>query len=119
MTQTKRTKTRYVSLNANEESFVSKLIGFGRSKQDFSDVVLLRSLFSNEKSRILYTIKHDKPKSIYDLAKKLGRDLKAVRQDLKILKRFGFIDFYASKKGRRKSLVPVLAADEIKIVISV
>ena len=119
MANKKKTKTRYVSLNANDQSFVSKLIGFGQSKQDFSDVVLLRNLFSNEKARILYSIKNEKPKSIYDLAKKLGRDLKSVRKDLKVLKRFGFIDFYSSKNGNRKSLVPILSVDSIQIIVNV
>ena len=85
-------KIRYVELNANKESFVSRIIGSKRA-HDFSDVKILRSLLSNEKSRILYILKTKKPKSIYALAKILGRDIKQVREDLATLERFGFIEF--------------------------
>jgi predicted transcriptional regulator len=113
-----RTKTLYVQVNANEGSFVSKLIG-EKNPHDFSDVKLLRNLLSNEKSRILYALKHSNPTSIYGLAKLLGRDFKSVRDDVKVLERFGFIEFHAEKVGKRGSLKPVLIADKLQIIISV
>jgi predicted transcriptional regulator len=111
-------KTLYVDINANEDSFVSKLIGEKKS-HDFSDIKLLRNLLSNEKSRILYTLKHHSPTSIYALAKLLGRDFKSVRDDIKVLERFGFIEFHAEKVGKRESLKPVLIADKLQIIINI
>ena len=70
-------KIRYVDVNVNKGSFVSKLIG-GDKSHDFSDIKLLRNLLSNEKSRILYVLKSKNPRSIYQLAKILGRDFKSV-----------------------------------------
>ena len=113
-----RSKTRYVDINVNKGNFVSKLIGSEKS-HDFSDVKLLRNLLSNEKARILYTLKIKNPKSIYELAKLLKRDLKSVRQDIKTLKRFGFIEFHSYKKGNRHSLSPVLAVDRLELIISI
>ena len=113
-----KTKTRYVDINVNKESFVSKLIGAKKS-HDFSDVKLLRNLLSNEKARILYTLKSKNPKSIYALAKLLSRDFKSVREDVKVLERFGFIEFHAKKTGKRESLMPVLIIDKLQIVIDV
>jgi len=118
MAQKKRIKTRYVDVNVNKAGFVSKLIG-EKISHDFSDIKLLRSLLSNEKARILHLLKSKKPKSIYALAKILGRDFKSVRTDLHLLERFGFIEFHAEKKGKRSSLMPVLLTDKLQIVIDI
>ena len=113
-----RTKTRYVDVNVNKENFVSKLIGT-KKPHDFSDIKLLRSILSNEKARILYVLKFKKPKSIYALSKILGRDFKSVREDIKVLERFGFIEFHAEKTGKRESLKPVLVIDKLQIIINI
>ncbi len=118
MKKKRRTKIRYVDVNANKENFVSTIIG-GSKEHDFSDISLLRQLLSNEKARILYQIKHKKPKSIYQLAKLLKRDLKSVRQDVHLLERFGFIEFYEENVGKRSSIKPVLSTDRLQIFIEV
>lgn len=114
----KKTKVRYVEVNASKRSFVSKLIGEKKS-YDFSDIRVLRGLLSDEKAKILYVLKYNKPNSIYGLAKLLKRDFKSVRDDLYTLERFGFIDFSAEKKGKRESLKPVLATESMQIVINI
>ena len=114
----KRTKTRYVDFNVKEGGFVSRFFS-SESKYDFSDIALLRKLLNNEKAKILYALKKQKPKSIYQLAKILGRDFKSVYDDLKLLERFGFIEFHAEKTGKRKALAPVLATDSLQIILNV
>jgi len=118
MAEKKRTKVRYVDVNVNKDSFVSKLIGT-KKKFDASDVKLLRSILSNEKARILYAIKTKKPGSIYGLAKHLGRDFKSVRDDVKLLERFGFIEFHSEKTGKREALKPVLVIERLQIMIDI
>ena len=118
MAQKSKTKTRYVDVNVNKGGFVSKLIGADKS-HDFSDIKLLRNLLSNEKARILFTLKSKNPKSIYALAKFLGRDFKSVRDDVKVLERFGFLEFHAEKTGKRESLKPVLIIDKLQIIIDI
>jgi predicted transcriptional regulator len=113
-----KTKIRYVDVNVNKGSFVSKLAGTDKS-HDFSDVKLLRSLLSNEKARILHVLRSQEMRSIYALAKELKRDFKSVREDIKVLERFGFIEFHAEKTGKRKSLKPVLAIDKLQIIINI
>jgi predicted transcriptional regulator len=113
-----RTKTRYVEVNVNRDNFVSKFI-WSKKTHDFSDLKLLRSILSNEKARILYTLKHARPKSIYALAKILGRDFKSVRDDVNVLERFGFIEFVAEKTGKRESLMPILATERLQIIIDI
>jgi predicted transcriptional regulator len=85
---------------------------------DFSDVTALRQLLSNEKSRILWTLQNRKPSSIYELAKMLGRDFKSVRQDIELLKQFGFVRFVPESKGKRKRLKPILNLERLHITIS-
>ena len=114
-----KTKTRYVDVNVKEESFVSRLLGSGKEKHNFSDVAILRNLLSNEKARILYFLKHHKIQSIYDLAKQLNRDFKSVREDLKILERFGFIEFHTKKTGKREALIPVLSINKMEIIVNI
>lgn len=118
MAQKPKTKTRYVDINVNKKNFVSKLIG-EKKPHDFSDVKLLRKLLSNEKSRILYALKHHNPASIYALAKLIGRDFKSVREDIKLLERFGFIEFHAEKTGKREALKPVLIIEKLQIIIDI
>lgn len=115
----KKTKTRYVDVNVREESFITRLIGSGSRAHNFSDIALLRKLLSNEKARIIYILKYKKPKSIYELAKIIGRDFKSVHEDLKILERFGFIEFHSTKTGKREALTPVLTIDSLNIVINI
>jgi len=113
-----KTKTRYVDLNVNEGNFVSRFIS-GKKEHDFSDVSMLRKILSNQKARILSELKNQNPSSIYELAKKLNRDFKSVRNDLKLLERFGFIEFQSNSKGKRTSLRPVLSAEQLQIMINI
>ena len=118
MAEKKKTKTRYIEINVNKSGFVSKLIG-GEKAHDFSDIKLLRNLLSNEKARILYALKSQKPKSIYALAKLLGRDFKSVREDIKVLERFGFVEFHSEKTGKREALKPILTIEKLQMIIDI
>jgi predicted transcriptional regulator len=62
-------------------------------------------------------IKTKKPRSLYHLARLLGRDFKAVSKDVSLLEKFGFIDFHRGKTGKREAKVPVLAIDQLNIVV--
>jgi predicted transcriptional regulator len=79
----------------------------------------LRSLLSNEKARILYVIKTEKPGSIYALAKLLKRNFKIVREDLKILEKFGLIKLVHVKEKEREKLKPVLQLEKLHLIINI
>jgi predicted transcriptional regulator len=114
----KSTKTRYFELNAREFGLIPKF--FSKEREiDFSDMETLRKILSNEKSRILYTLKHEKITSIYNLSRKLKRDFKSIYEDLKFLERLGFIEFHSEKKGKREKLIPVLLTEKIELIISI
>ena len=106
-------KTREISIKQSKGGFF-----FGRSseeKYDFENLSALRKVLSNEKAKILHVIKTQEPYSMYDLAKKLGRGFKSVRDDLKILEKFGFIEYVREKTKNRTRYRPTVAVDTITV----
>ena len=63
---------------------------------------------------ILNTIKHEKPRSIRDLAKKINKDVSNIQPKVKRLEEEGFIKF---EEGIKNSKIPYLTFDEIKLEI--
>ena len=117
------TKTKVREITITDEggtfsTFFKKLSG-ERETYDFEGISAFRKLLSNEKAKILHTLKSKKPYSVYALAKLLSRDFKAVHEDLKVLERFGFVEFIAEKTGKRERLKPVLVIDTLQIKIQI
>jgi len=83
-------------------------------------IELTESLVTNKLSLsdldliILNTIKHEKPRSIRDLANKINKDVSNVQPKVKKLEEEGFIKF---KLGAKNSKIPYLTYDEIKLEI--
>ena len=63
---------------------------------------------------ILNTIKHEKPRSIRDLAKKINKDVSNIQPKVKRLEEDGFIRF---ESGSKNSKIPYLTFDEIILEI--
>lgn len=116
-----KSKTREINIVDNEGVFSAFFKKFSHEKSDldFDSLASLRKLLSNEKAKILHTIKTKKPNSIYDLAKKLDRDFKSVSDDIKILERFGFVDMVSEKTGKRSRLKPVIATEKLIITVQI
>ena len=111
-------KKRVIDIYITPTSFsflFKKISGKKAEDYDFSGISDLRKLLSNERAKILYVIKNQKPLSIYALAKALGRDFKAVVKDLKILEKFGFIKLIAEKKSNRKTIRPEVEIEALTI----
>ena len=117
----KKTTTKQINLVNEGGAFLTFFKKIGGEKKDhgFEDISTLRTLFSNEKSRLLHITKSKKPTSMYQLAKMLGRDFKSVSDDIKLLEKFGFIDLVMEKTGKRKRLKPVVIADSINVEIKI
>jgi predicted transcriptional regulator len=110
-------KTRTITLNEKSGTFSTIFHKIKSSKKN-SEVSDLRQLLSNEKARLLDIIKTKQPNSIYELAKLLGRDFKAVRHDIRLLERFGLIELISSIKEGRERLRPVVDADKLIITVN-
>lgn len=74
-----------------------------RSTLSFESMKAMRSFITDERLRILRTIKKYSPESIYELAKILKRDTKNVSDDIHFLSDLGLIEIKESKNGRRKT----------------
>ena len=115
-----KTKTREINLEQDGGTFsFFKKTKTSKEDYNFSGIFALRQLLSNEKARILHTIKEQKPNSIYELAKKLNRGFKSVSDDLKLLERFGFVEFVHEKTKKRVRHKPLIVVDKIIINFSV
>ncbi len=113
-----KTKTREITIVESQGTFsIFKKSRSSKEDYDFSGISALRQLLSNEKARILDVIKNEKPGSIYELAKKLGRGFKSVNDDIKLLERFGFIELTAEKTKSRIRHRPEVVVDNITINI--
>ncbi len=115
-----KTKVREITIKESAGAFsILRKPKTSKKDYDFSGMLALRQILSNEKARILNVIKEQKPKSIYDLAKKLGRGFKAVNDDLKLLERFGFIELIEEKTKNRIRHRPIIIVDTMTIHIKV
>ena len=113
-------KTREITITQTKGAFsIFKRGKTSKEDYDFSGVLALRQLLSNEKARILHVIKTQNPSSIYDLAKKLGRGFKSVSDDIKLLERFGFIELIEEKTKKRRRHVPKIVVDTVTIHLKV
>ena len=114
-------KTRIIDVYEKSGTFSSVFRRFTGEKKDYnySDLSILRQLLSNEKARLMHVIKVKNPKSIYQLAKFLKRDFKTVREDLKLLQKFGFIELIEEKDNNRITHRPVLTATNLSINVRI
>ena len=113
-----KSRTREITITDDRGTFITFFRRFsGEKEYDFEGLATIRKILTNEKARLLHTIKSQKPKSIYHLAKLLKRDFKSVSDDVKLLEKFGFLDLLAEKSGNRERLRPILVVDSMYIHI--
>lgn len=78
----------------------------------------MRKVLTEERLKILKTIKKEQPSSIYELAKILKRDKKNTFDDVQYLTQVGFIEIKKTKEGREKT-TPLVKYDKIFLEIPV
>ncbi len=66
----------------------------------FPDFQTLGKVISATRLELLATIRHEKPKSIQQLAKFVGRDFKNVYQDIQLLVEFGLVETRERSQGK-------------------
>jgi len=111
-----KTKTREITLKEAKGSFLLlRKSKTSKEDYDFSGILALRQLLSNEKARMLSVIKAQNPRSIYDLAKRLNRGFKTVNDDIKLLEKFGFVELIEEKTKNRIRHKPVIVVDTVTV----
>jgi len=81
----------------------------------FTSLEAFRKALTPKRLELLHIIKTRKPSSISELARFAKRDIKNISDDVKFLKRSGFI---VIEEGKRKS-TPVVKYDKINFEIAV
>ena len=113
--------TKAITINLNQKTGVFSSIYNkikGNEITNKKEITNLRQLLSNEKAKLINTIKTQNPGSIYELSRLLKRDFRAVRHDIKLLEQFGFVELLVSQKNGRERLKPVIVVDKIIFTIN-
>jgi predicted transcriptional regulator len=84
----------------------------------FDSIDTIRAILTNKRLLILKTVKEQSPSSVYELAKMLGRDLKNVNQDLKLLAEVGLVTL-EKKQTDKKRVIPHVDYSKILLEIPV
>jgi predicted transcriptional regulator len=84
----------------------------------FENLEAMRKALTEERLRLLKTIKKENPQSIYELAKLLGRDIKNTFDDVQFLTQVGLLELKKTKQGREKTK-PMVNYDRILLEIPV
>ncbi len=82
----------------------------------FDSIDTMRSVLTNNRLLVLKTIRKRHPRSVYELAKQLGRDLKNVNQDLRLLSDVGLVTLETTEIDRKRVIPQV---DYKKIVLEI
>ncbi len=85
----------------------------------FPDVKILRKVLSEKRLELLRAVKNNKPDSVYELAKLLGRPLRAVQQDVKVLSELGLLEVKKTEKKPRAKAKPSVPYQRITIEIGI
>ena len=84
----------------------------------FDSIDAMRKVLTEERLRVLRAIKKEHPESIYELAKKLKRDIKNTFNDVQFLAEAGLLELKKTKEGREKTM-PLVNYDKIMLEIPV
>jgi predicted transcriptional regulator len=86
----------------------------------FTSIEAARSLLTPSRLALLRAIRAKRPRSIYELAKTMGRDFKNVQGDLRLLERYGLVRMTRSRgRGTRRAKVPEALFGEITLKIAI
>ena len=87
----------------------------------FTSIEAARKLLTPNRLALLRAIRTERPGSMYALARQVGRDLKNVQQDLRLLESYGLVRMARSRgpgKGRRTK-APQALFREIALKIAI
>ena len=83
----------------------------------FESIDALRAVLTDKRLELLKAIKENRPNSIYELAKIVGRDIKNVNEDVRLLADLGFVKL-EKRKTDRKRTVPTVDYSSIMLEIA-
>ena len=84
----------------------------------FESLEAFRKILTPKRMELLRLIRHERPASLYALAKLARRDLKNVRDDITLLKKLGLVNLH-SGRNVRAVVIPRVNYDELKVAIAI
>jgi len=90
-----------------------------KERLSFQNLDSFRKILTKQRLKVLHVIKHQHPKSIYELAKMTKRDIKNIRDDLSKLKELGLIELIKEKENKREPLIPITKYDKLQVSIEI
>jgi predicted transcriptional regulator len=91
-----------------------------RKGVSFTSIEAARRLLTPNRLGLLRAVRTKQPGSIYQLARMLGRDLKNVQQDLRILEQYGLVQMTEGRSaGKRRVKAPRTPFREIALRIAI
>jgi predicted transcriptional regulator len=122
-TLTIQIKSAGEALEGFRESFRDVAAGRRVSRREgvyFTSIEAVRNLLTPSRLALLRAVRSGRPGSIYELAKMVGRDLKNVQDDLRLLETYGLIRMArATRSGKRRVRVPQALFDHIELKIAI
>jgi predicted transcriptional regulator len=85
----------------------------------FTSIQAARNLLTPNRLALLRAIRTQRPRSIYELAKRLHRNLKNVQDDLRLLEEYGLVRIAKERVGKRRTSVPEALCTEIALKIAI
>ena len=82
----------------------------------FENIDELRRVLTEKRLELMLAISRERPASIHDLAKIVGRDYKNVSNDVALLERLGLVSL-APPAGRGRAQIPTMPYDQIHVTI--
>ncbi len=108
----KRFKKTFEAVRAGRPVEPRELVGF-------TSLEAARNFLTRERLGLLRAIKTRRPRSIYELARMVGRDLKNVQEDIRILERHGLVRIAKRPRGTRPVKVPRVPFEVIALKIAI
>jgi predicted transcriptional regulator len=86
----------------------------------FTSIEAARNLLTPRRLAMLRAVRVHRPRSIYELARLVDRDLKNVQDDLRVLERYGLVRLTdGHSTGKRRVRVPRTPFGEIALKIAI
>jgi predicted transcriptional regulator len=86
----------------------------------FTSLAAARNLLTPRRLGLLRAVRTERPRSIYELARIVGRDLKNVQDDLRTLERYGLVRVSRGRTiGKRRVKIPQAVFGEIALRIAI
>jgi predicted transcriptional regulator len=122
-TLTLRIKPTAEALEEFKDTFTKVATGRRVQRREgvyFTSIEAARNLLTRNRLALLRAIRTLRPRSTYDLAQRVGRDVKNVQEDLRLLEEYGLVRLGETRgAGKRRTKVPEVLFGEIALKIAI